>query len=252
MTEKVCPRCGAMYEDLKSTTCPECFARLVVVDEETAAELKAARAEVERTPEFQQAKAADDEQFKEQSFGACLGVLAIGLVTVLVAIVIIGIAIHRNHRLSRKAPQTAAALSTVGTQDILTPLPVAAASLNDVMPATVGPYRRVKSDQDMTLSGSLTPLFHGVYSSRGETVNAYAVPTSLPTPMQNQFRQAVELAARIEADGADQYEFVPTQTFATEHWRYAVIGPMSGTADTTFALNSFRQSLGTLFRQEGQ
>ena len=96
MPAKVCPRCGAQYPNLKSTTCPECFALLVTVDDATAEELTAARAEVEQTPEFQAVKAADDERFKMQSFGACLTVAVITVVTLILGIVLLVSAAHRR------------------------------------------------------------------------------------------------------------------------------------------------------------
>lgn len=241
---KVCPRCGAQYETLKSTTCPQCFARLLVVDDATAEELKAARDEVERTPEFQAAKTEDDERFREQSFGACLGVIVITLITVIVAIVLIASAVHRQRHPIPLALQTASATqpqATIGSLDLLTPLPVAAASLDDVLPATVGPYQRTKQDQGITLSGTLTPLFHAAYTGSGATIQTYAIPASLPTPQQNQFRQGVELAAQIES--------APMQTFATEHWRYAAIGPTNRSQNTPSLLDGFRQALGAHFRQ---
>ncbi len=239
---KVCPRCGAQYETLKSTTCPQCFARLVVVDDATAEELRAAREEVERTPAFQAAKAADDERFQEQSFGACLGVLVITLVTVIIAIVLIASAARRQQRRAPTTRQVAVASqarAAVGAQDILTELPVAAASLDDVLPPLVGPYHRIRRDQDVTLAGTLTPLSHAAYTADGATIQVYAVPTSLPTPQQNQFRQGVALAAQITS--------APTITFATNHWRYATIGPVgAATPDTA---DDFRRALAAQFRE---
>lgn len=248
MPAKVCPRCGAVYDNLKSTTCPQCFAKLEVVDETTAEELIAARAEVERTPEFQQVKAADDERFREQSFGACLGVIALFLVVIVLAVTFIVTASRRSRHSAHQL--TAAATSRPATSlDILTPLPVAAATIDDVLPAQVGAFTRTERDQNTTLSGTLTPIFSGTYVGRqGRTVQVYAVPTSLSTPLQNQFRQGVELTAQLLTKGAAVPTFAPTQTFATEHWRYAVIGPPSSTADTTFVLDDFRQALAAHFR----
>ena len=96
MTAKVCPRCGCQYENFKSTTCPQCFAILVAVDEATAGELAAARAEVERSDEFKETKLADDERFRQQSFGACLGIAGLTLVTLIVAVVLLVSAAHRK------------------------------------------------------------------------------------------------------------------------------------------------------------
>lgn len=128
MPAKVCPRCGEQYEDLKSTTCPQCFARLLVVDEATAEELAAARAAVVQTPEFQTAKAEDDERFREQSFGACLGVVGIFAATAVLIVVLIVVALHRYGHPHRGSAVTAP--SGVGVVDNpMTPLPVAGASL---------------------------------------------------------------------------------------------------------------------------
>ena len=229
---KVCPRCGEQYEALKSTTCPQCFAKLVVVDDATAEELKAAREGVERTPEFQAAKTEDDEKFQEQSFGACLGVLTLTLLTIIVAIVLIASAVHRQHSRTLRLSQTAAVPQQAGSLDVLTQLPVAAASLDDVFPEMLGSFHRVSRDQEIVLAGTLTHLFHAVYTDGGETLQAYAVPASLPTPQQNQFRQSVGLAAQIAS--------APTQTFATEHWRYATIGLHESAQPF---LDDFRQTL---------
>ena len=138
MPAKVCPRCGAQYPNLKSTTCPECFAVLVTVDDATAEELTAARAEVERTPEFQQVKAADDERFKEQSFGACLAVVGITLVTLILGVVLIVSGARSRHQ--RHVAPAAVTLSAapVPPPAALTTLPVAAATLDDVFPPTLG------------------------------------------------------------------------------------------------------------------
>ncbi len=104
MPAKVCPRCGEQYEHLHSTTCPSCFAKLVIVDDATAEAFAEARAEVVQTPEFQAAKTADDERFREQSFGACLGVLAIFLVTAIAAVVLLVHAAHQKTVLSPPPP----------------------------------------------------------------------------------------------------------------------------------------------------
>ena len=135
MPAKVCPRCGEQYEDLKSATCPQCFARLLVVDEATAEELAAARAAVEQTPEFQAAKAEDDERFREQSFGACLGVLGIFVATAVLIVVLIVFAIHRYGQPPREAAAAATAGLSGNRRFPLTPLPVAGATLAEVMPA---------------------------------------------------------------------------------------------------------------------
>ena len=126
MAAKVCPRCGAQYQNLKSTTCPQCFAVLVPVDDETAQELTAARREVEESQEFQEVKAADDERFSEQSFGACLGVVVITLVTVILAIVLIVLA-AQHRRPAAKRPGMPSVVTQIKAEPQTT-LPVAAAT----------------------------------------------------------------------------------------------------------------------------
>ncbi len=233
MPAKVCPRCGEQYENLKSATCPQCFARLLVVDEATAEELAAARAAVVETPEFQAAKEEDDERFRQQSFGACLSVVALSVATLILIVVLIVTAAHRyRHPAHPGKPVTALA---VPTPDPLTTLPVAGATLNDVMPPTIGPYPRRTSDQDVTLPGTTTPVFHAVYATpTGAPLDVYALPAGRPTPEQNEFALGLTLAARQGASPGR-----PLLFFATEHWRYAALG-----ADSP----AFRDALGAHFR----
>jgi len=208
MPAKVCPRCGAQYPNLKSTTCPECFAVLVPVDDATAEELAAARAEVEGSPEFQQVKAADDERFKEQSFGACLAVLAI------------------------------TALTLIPTPAPLTTLPVAAATLDEVLPPVLGPYQRLSHDQNTVLPGTLTPLFHAAYTlSGGRPLDIYALPAGRPTDEQNEFRLGLALAAQT---GGDR----PLLFFPTEYWHFAALAAPGDSAGPS----AFRDALAGHFR----
>jgi len=236
MPAKVCPRCGAQYPNLKSTTCPECFAVLVTVDDATAAQLTAARAEVEQTEEFQEVKAADDERFKEQSFGACLAVAAITLVTLSLGIVLIVSGAHRrNHHLppfvSRAAPLKPAPLTT---------LPVAAAIADEVLPPTVSPYQRLRRDQNIVLTGTLTPLFHAVYAPPGgKPLDVYALPAGRPTTEQNEYRLGLTLAS--QTGGVSR----PLLFFATEYWHFAVLAAPGDLA----APAAFRDALAKHFRE---
>ena len=225
---KVCPRCGAQYENLKSTTCPQCFAILVPVDDALASELSAARAEVERTPEFQAVKAEDDEQFKQQSFGACLSVAAITLATLILAAVLITLAVRRHAARPASLP-IAAPVSQTPAPDPLTTLPVAAAPLADVFPPTLAPYTRQASDSDVVLTGTLTRLDHAVYAAPdGTKLDVYALPSGRPTDEQNQFRLGLTLAAQTTGQR-------PLLFFATEYWRFAALGPPAApTAPATF------------------
>jgi len=234
MPAKVCPRCGAQYPNLKSTTCPECFAILVTVDDATAAEMTAARAEVERTPEFREVKAADDERFKHQSFGACLAVVAITVVTLIFGIfLIVSGARARHHQAApvvvRAAPPAPAALTT---------LPVAAATLGDVFPPALGPYQRAALDQKTVLPSTLTTLFHATYAPPGgKPLDVYAMPAGRPTSEQNEFRLGLALTAQT---GGDR----PLLFFATEYWRFAALGAAGEGAGP----GQFRDALAGHFR----
>ncbi len=248
MAAKVCPRCGAQYQNLKSTTCPQCFAVLVAVDEATAEELAAARREVEETAEFQEVKAADDERFKEQSFGACLGVAVITLVTLILAVVLIVLAVHRrpvpNTRQAGNAGAPLAAPSSPAPQTlgggVLSVLPVAAATLDQVLPPMAGPYRRTGADQETVLTGTLTPIFHAAYTRSGALpLDAYALPAGRPTPEQNEFRLGLTVASQVGGTAR------PLAFFPTEYWHFAVLTPPGQT--TTPA--DFRAALIASFQQ---
>lgn len=248
MTAKVCPRCGSQYENFKSTTCPQCFAILVAVDEETADELAAARAEVEGSDEFKETKLADDERFRQQSFGACLGIVALTLLTLIIAV---GLLVSAAHRKSAQGQRVAGPKIAVVREDPLTTLPVAAAGLEEVLPTQIGPFTRQSADANVVLTGTLTPLFHGVYAKgiplapsrvrllhnggtgkgaassaptlthpllgAGGNLDVYALPAGRPTTEQNGFRLGVTLASQV--GGANR----PTLFFATEYWHFAVL-----------------------------
>ena len=234
MPAKVCPRCGAQYPNLKSTTCPECFAVLVPVDDATAAQLAAARAEVEQSPEFQQVKAADDEHFKEQSFGACLAVVGITVLTLILGVVLIVTA--ARHRSTHAALSTALPLTPAPIP--LTTLPVAAATLDEVFPPILGPYQRVARDQSSILPSTLTVLFHAVYTlPSGKPLDIYALPAGRPTDEQNEFRLGLALAAQT---GGRR----PLLFFPTEYWHFAALAA-PGDAGAPVA---FRDALVAHFR----
>lgn len=252
MPAKVCPRCGAQYANLKSTTCPECFAVLVPVDDTTAEELAAARAEVERSEEFQAAKVADDERFKELSFGACLTVIGITVLTLVLGIVFIVTAAHRRtsyvvkppgvrgSRISPSSSFPSPSLSTVtGTPEPLTTLPVAAATLDEVLPPSLGSYLRLSRDQTTVLTGTLTSLFHGVYAlPAGKPLDVYVLPAGRPTSEQNEYRMGLTVASEI---GGVQR---PLLFFVTEYWHFGVL---AAPGDTTGPVE-FRDALATHFR----
>ena len=240
MTAKVCPRCGCQYENFKSTTCPQCFAILVAVDEQTAEELTAARAEVEGSDEFKETKIADDERFRQQSFGACLSIAALTLLTVIIAVVLLVSAAHRKSALT---PNTSVGPKVaVIRDDPLTTLPVAAAGPEEVLPAQIGPFGRQSADAKTVLTGTLTPLFHGVYQTPArKTFDVYALPAGRPTTEQNEFRMGVTLASQF--GGANR----PTLFFATEYWHFAVLAAPGDSS----APAQFRDALAAHFGYTG-
>ncbi len=238
MTAKVCPRCGCQYENFKSTTCPQCFAILVAVDEATAEELAAARAEVERSDEFKETKLADDERFRQQSFGACLGIAALTLVTLIVAVILLVSAAHRKTALASR-PAARVALSR---EDPLTTLPVAAATPAEIFPPQLGAWARQSVDTETVLTGTLTPLVHGVYQEpTGKRLDLYALPAGRPTSEQNEFRLGVTLASQVGGPPR------PTLFFATEYWHFAVLAPPGDAS----APAQFRDALAAHFGYTG-
>ena len=230
MPAKVCPRCGNLYEDLKSKTCPNCFAVLEPIDRDTAQAMARARADVEQTPEWQAIKAAEDEHWREQSFGACLGVVGIFLATALFAVALIVIAAHRRpHSAPPPRAVTTALVSSPGAA--LSPTPAANAAPEEVMPARIGPFDRTARDQD-TLPATATAVFHAAYSLHGDplrTADVFAVPGDLPAAEQNEFQESVALAARL------QKQAVPPVPFQTAHWRYVLLGPAATECASSFA-----------------
>ncbi len=228
MPAKVCPRCGEQYEHLHSTTCPSCFAKLVIVDDATAEAFAEARAQVVQTPEFQAAKTVDDERFREQSFGACLGVLAIFLITAIAATVLLVHAAHDKTRRVQPPAVGSVATAPLNPAAALPALPVAAATLNDVMPAAVGSFLRLHNDQAVSIPGTLTPIFHAQYGPATAPLDAYAVPADRPTPEINAFHLGLTLASQTGA----RRPVAPPLFFATEHWRYAVLGSPPASPDT--------------------
>lgn len=219
MPAKICPRCGNLYEDIHSKTCPNCFAVMETIDRETAQEVARGRAHAEQSPEFQALKAAEDERWREQSFRACLSVVGIFLATAVFAAIVLLVA-ARHHR--RSPPGTAAVLRPAqDTESALPPLPAENAAIEAVMPAQVGPFDRAARDQDTTLPGTTVPIFHGVYVAHTDllrTADVFAIPQDRPPTQQEEFADAIALAARLEKQAQ------PPRSLLTRHWRYAILG----------------------------
>jgi hypothetical protein len=189
MPQKVCPRCGAQYATLKSATCPQCFAKLIEVDDETAAEMAAARAAIEKSPEYQQAKAEEDEKFRHQSFQACLAVVAMAIAIAVLAVALLVTAKRREQRMATRAHSVVSRPAAPAPQ----------ARVEDVMPATVGSFQREKMDERAALSGTVTLIYHAAYvpaaEPNGSTFDVYAIPLDRPAAELARFRDVVQLAA---------------------------------------------------------
>ena len=96
---KLCPRCDAFFPSIASETCPQCFAPLTSISDQEAIRVAEFQLERLKDPTFVEQKTAEDEKFKEQSFGACLAVVAIGFLAIVVSLILISLAtLHRHQR----------------------------------------------------------------------------------------------------------------------------------------------------------
>jgi len=192
MANKVCPRCGSQYATLKSATCPQCFALLIEVDDDTAAQMAAERSQVEKSPEFQAAKAEDDERFRHQSFQACLVAVAMGFVLLVVTIVMVVSAKHDRDRLAAKYAHMQAVKSAAATHPT-----TVQAKVEDVMPPQVGGFHREKMDQRAALSGTVNLIYHAAYVpvAKSVTIDVYATTLDRSAAELDRFRDVVQLAA---------------------------------------------------------
>ncbi len=235
MAHKICPRCGEQYATLKSDTCPQCFAKLTLVDESTAAEMAAARAAIEQSPEFQSAKAEEDERFRHESFQACLALVAMAVGVALVVVVAILIA-ARTRRGHGDAPAPSHAAVTAQTR------------VADVMPPGCGTFVRSEMDQRTALSGTVAIIYHAAYTpstgsatdhappskeaaSAGSTVDVYAWQLDRPASEQARFLTGLQMAAEMGGQPHAVAE-VDGRLF-----RYEIVGPaaVNGTPNRTTA-----------------
>ena len=217
-SSRFCPRCGAFYNNLKSRTCPQCFSRLEVLGDDAAESLSAAIAAHTSDPEAVAAKQAEDERYREQSFGGCLGIAIIGLLTVILSVAIVTAALHMRARPAAtgagRAQTRAADTGVSGSQaSVVRPFPYGGAgdvkgNGNGAFPATIA-----------VLAGDTT---------------VYKIGRATPADELTKFRHAVEKAAdrspasaaRIEltANGRDCIVVAPSLDRAALVAR-SLIGP---------------------------
>jgi len=243
MSAKVCPRCGSLYQSLKSATCPQCFAILDTIDDQTAQELASEKAKEESSEEFQSAKTQENEQWAEQSFRACLGVVGITFLTLVASIVIIVIAVRHHHAPVSTTPAAIqAAQPAAKSQGLST-----AALPDEILPASVDGYVRTALESDLVLPGATDSVVHGSYSLTepaqnragssivGRSFDVFVIrQTSLETN-QDAFKLGAAMAAHV--GGATVR---PTVEGATTNWTYIVIGDtkLDGAARAGALLNA--------------
>ncbi len=205
---KLCPRCGAFYQDLSSQTCPQCFARLEVLSDDDAIALIAEQEKRASDPEILRLKAADDEQFREQSFGACFGVALILLATVIIAAIFIISAAHRQAR------YTAADSHSVSVTQPSSGLP---ADFDTIIPRKLAGSMRSEEDVDQTLPGTNIAIYHATYTS-GDQVFAL-------TSMQATSSHTATLTFAASFAAKQHAPPYLQQEVRTAVAQYSVIGP---------------------------
>jgi hypothetical protein len=201
---KHCPRCDAIYEDLASGTCPRCFARLESISADDAAAAIAEQEERARDPEYQARKRAEDERFKEQSFGACAIVSAVTVAVVIASTVLLTQA--ARHGIERG---TALATFVSGTA-----LP---ANFERLVPAALAGAHRIRADADIALPGSVDRVYVGVYDN-GARVYAVNEPGATPDQMAS-----LEFAGALVAE--QRSPPLVEQEIVTSAAYYVVLGP---------------------------
>lgn len=228
MADKVCERCGALYSSMKSTTCPECFAKLLAIDHETYSELLSARQEIQNTEQFRAAKTDDDEVFRHQSFKACMVTVAIIALTVLFCGVMLVRLLREHQNRSHSSGVTTVYeghYSGVRLPGIDGPPP--GSDIESVLPSKLGNITRTEVDRDSSLPGTLIQVFHAVYSVPPDhkDVAVSAIPETCPPRQLAEFADAFALTSNL---GVSKQSFLVVDT---THWRYALVG---GQGDAAF------------------
>ena len=211
---KICPRCGAFYQDLSSHTCPQCFAKLNLISDAEAAALIAQQELRSQDPQYAAIKTVDDEAFRVQSFGACFGTVLVVLVVLVLSVSLYFVAVKR---FAGKPPLQTAAWRLSGAP-AKTPAPV---NFDKVVPLSLGPLKRAESDAEIALPGTLTRVYHGVYE---DGVQVFAIESAGAGEDQiNELQFAGAVAAQQHNPPYIQQEF------ATVAAQYVVIGPSATT-----------------------
>jgi hypothetical protein len=200
---KLCERCESFFPSIASGTCPQCFAPLLTLTEEEAA--RAAEFQIERLkdPEYLEEKCVEDERFKEQSFGACLGVVAVLIAVVVISGVFVTIAAHEKHKQSAR--------QHLGAQAI--------PDSNGILPQSLGDLN-CEQIGSISQAGMSQPILHAKY---GDNILVYALPAADIT--------AVGLAEfRLAVSAVDNQTAPPliSQEVRGKRADYAIIGSNGG------------------------
>ncbi len=203
---RYCPRCGAFYPSLKSDTCPQCFAKVAIVDEDTTRQLAQIEAAQGDDPEYVAQKARDDERFKEQSFGACLTVILILISTIVCAAVIISIA-SRSHRKPIGLVSERNAMLTTTT----------VTNIASLFPLGLNGLARISVDKPLSIEGVSIPMYCADYA-RG--VQVYCLPGSdVGLSDQKAFYANVDAAAH------SRYPPLAQEEIEKQSEHYGVLAP---------------------------
>ena len=168
---KLCPRCGAFYQDLPSKTCPQCFAKLDVLDPKIAEALAVEQTDRAGDPESTLFKKLDDDRFARQAFAGCLGMGAIASITTVIAIFMV---LHAMHHARPTAPPTP--FDNVAT----------------TLPQHVRAFSRLSYDR-VQPPGASFPILEGAYT---RSLRIYAAPLTLSQPQRESYRFALALQQR--------------------------------------------------------
>ena len=171
---KLCERCEAFFPSIASDTCPQCFAPLTKLTEEQA--VKAAEVQVERLkdPKYVERKVEEDERFKEQSFGACLGVLGLLAGVIVLSIILIAATARWRHSVFMPSTITNVQFGANQSDSLLPPL------LDGLTRGAV---------MSEPVPNSQQPIYHAFYDQQ---IQLYVLSTNpLSTSSLNGLRQVV-------------------------------------------------------------
>lgn len=201
---KMCPRCGAFYNILASQTCPQCFGYLRTLEADEAAQYLAEQEARVNDPSILAQKEEEDEKYRHQAFQACLGVIAISIVTVVIAVILISFAAH-HHKIA--VPVTSGGEpGYTGNAPGIGLLPTVIGDAQKISVATVG-----------HLPGSTANIDVANYT-RG-----IIIVVVNKSPLTTEQAQALELT--VNAIAIQHVPQLAREEFDIDHTHFSVLGP---------------------------